>query len=155
VASGSVARPRSGTARSSPPPACRSACRCRSPPPACSLTHGASSPIYLSMSVLLLLRTAAGSTPLLLGRESFAVACPLALLGSASYPISFRRLADSLPAFFSAPVTLGALRFAWIATTNSPGDSHPRGIRHAGHTYETTRTVGDGAGFSISRRHTR
>ena len=69
-----------------------------------------------------------------LGRENFAVVGPLALLGRAFYPISVRRLADSLPASFSAPVTLGTLRFAWIATTSSPGDFHSRAIAHAGHT---------------------
>src|SRR5512138_1847504 len=47
-----------------------------------------------------------------LGRESFAVTCPLALLGTASYPVSVRRLADSLPASFGAPLAVGALRFA-------------------------------------------
>ena len=35
-----------------------------------------------------------------LGRESFAFMCPLALLGNASYPVSVRRLAGSLPRFF-------------------------------------------------------
>src|SRR5512138_41003 len=46
------------------------------------------------------------------GRESFAVNCPLALLGSASYPVPVRRLAVSLPASFSTSLTVGALRFA-------------------------------------------
>ena len=69
-----------------------------------------------------------------LGRESFAVACPLALLDSASYPIPVRQLTDSLPASFSGPLTVAALRFTWVATTNSPGDSHPQAIIHAGHT---------------------
>lgn len=71
------------------------------------------------------------------GRESFAALGPLALLGNASYPVSVRRPADSFPASFSAPVTLGALRFPWIATTNSPGDSHPQVTSHAGHTKKT------------------
>jgi hypothetical protein len=69
-----------------------------------------------------------------LGRESFAAVGPLALLDSASYPIPVRRLADSLPASFSGPLTVATLRFAWVATTNSPGDSHPLVIVHAGHT---------------------
>jgi hypothetical protein len=73
-----------------------------------------------------------------LGRESFAVSCPLALLDSASYPVPVRRLADSLPASFSGSLTVAALRFAWVATTNSPGDSHPLVIVHAGHTRETS-----------------
>ena len=69
-----------------------------------------------------------------LGRESFAVACPLALLGSASYPVRVPRLAGSLAASFSGPLTVAALRFTWVATTNSPGDSHPQVTIHAGHT---------------------
>ena len=38
--------------------------------------------------------------------------CPLALVGAASYPVPVRRLAVSLPASFSAPLAVGALRFA-------------------------------------------
>ena len=62
-----------------------------------------------------------------LGRESFAFLCTLALFGVAFYPISVRRLADSLAASFSAILTNGnqfALRFAWVATTNFPEDFH-------------------------------
>jgi len=69
-----------------------------------------------------------------LGRESFAASGPLALLDSASYPIPVRRLADSLTASFNGPLTVAALRITWVATTNSPGDSHPQDIVHAGHT---------------------
>ena len=54
------------------------------------------------------------------GRESFAVIGPLALVGTASDPVSVRQPASSLAASFSAPLTVGALRFAWVATTNSP-----------------------------------
>jgi len=75
------------------------------------------------------------------GRESFAVTCPLALLGNACYPISVRRLADSLPASFSRPLALAALRFAWVATTNFPEDSHLQAIVHAGHTHKMARRV--------------
>jgi hypothetical protein len=74
-----------------------------------------------------------------LGRESFAVSCPLALLGSAFYPIPVRQLALSLAASFSATLADGdhfALRFAWVATTNSPEDFHLQAIIHAGHTKE-------------------
>lgn len=71
------------------------------------------------------------------GRESFAVIGPLALLGNASYPIPVRQLADSLPASFSASLTIHALRFAWVATTNSPEDFHLQAIVHAGHTNAT------------------
>jgi hypothetical protein len=69
-----------------------------------------------------------------LDRESFAASCPLALLGSAFYPVLVHRLAVSLAASFSRLLTLAALRFAWVATTNSPEDFHLRAIVHAGHT---------------------
>jgi hypothetical protein len=71
-----------------------------------------------------------------LDRESFAAFCPLALLGSASYPIPVRQLADSLAAAFSRPLALAALRFTWVATINFPKDFHLRAIGHAGHTKE-------------------
>ena len=61
------------------------------------------------------------------GRESFASLCTLALFGVAFYPISVRRLTDSLAASFSAILADGnqfALRFAWVATTNFPEDFH-------------------------------
>ena len=66
-------------------------------------------------------RTTAGSTSPPLGRESFAVCCPLALVGAASYPVPVRRLAASLPASFGAPLAVGALRFA-----RGPCDRVPR-----------------------------
>jgi hypothetical protein len=74
-----------------------------------------------------------------LGREGFAVISPLALIGSAFYPVSVRRLAASLAASFSGPLTLAALRFTWVATTNSPGDFHSQVTIHAGHTNTTSR----------------
>ena len=55
---------------------------------------------------------------LTLGCWSFAVVCPLAPVGTASYPVSVRQLAVSLPASFSADLAVGpvarlvALRFA-------------------------------------------
>src|SRR5208282_6570606 len=54
-------------------------------------------------------RTTAGSTPPGLGRESFAVICPLALPDFAFYPVSVRRLAASRPASFSPGLTAGSL----------------------------------------------
>ncbi len=57
-------------------------------------------------------RTTAGSTPWLLGREGFAVLCPLALIHSALYPIPVRRLAGLLHASFSARLAAHALRLA-------------------------------------------
>jgi hypothetical protein len=68
------------------------------------------------------------------GRESFAVRCPLALIGTASDPVSVRHPTGSLAASFSALLAVGALRFTWVATTNSPEDFHLQAIAHAGHT---------------------
>jgi hypothetical protein len=36
--------------------------------------------------------------------------------------------------FFQRSLTVAALRFAWIATTDSPGDSHAQVTSHSGHT---------------------
>jgi len=72
-----------------------------------------------------------------LGRESFADRCPLALLGTASYPVLVHQPAGSLAPSFSASLAAGyhfALGFAWVATTNSPEDFHLQVIVHAGHT---------------------
>ena len=74
-----------------------------------------------------------------LGRESFAVSCPLALFGRASYPVRVPRLAASLPAAFNRPLTVAAWRFAWVATTNSPEDFHLQATLHAGHTKKGSR----------------
>src|SRR2546422_3401616 len=49
--------------------------------------------------VALLHCTTAGSTPLRLDHESFAVSCPLALLGSAFYPVLVHRRAIYAPRF--------------------------------------------------------
>jgi hypothetical protein len=70
------------------------------------------------------------------GRESFAAFGPLALLGIACYPVLVHRLADSLAASFSCSLTLAALRFTWVVTTNSPEDFHLQVTIHAGHTKE-------------------
>ena len=87
-----------------------------------------------------------------LGRESFAVTGPLALLGSASYPVLVHRLADSLAASFSAPVALGALRFTWVAATSSPKDFHLQAITHAGHTRRKRRPLAGVSRF-LNQRH--
>ncbi len=86
-----------------------------------------------------------------LGRESFAVSGPLALLGNASYPIPVRRLADSLAPSFSPPLAVGTLGFTWIATTDSPGDSHPQVTCHAGHSEEGAAHEGTAARTSQRR----
>ena len=54
----------------------------------------------------LLHRTTAGFTPLHLGHESFMASCPLALLGSAFYPVLVHRLAASLHASSPHSVSL-------------------------------------------------
>jgi len=79
-------------------------------------------------------RTAAGSTSPCLGHKSFAVIGPLALLGAASYPMSVRQPAASLPASFTPPSRIDALRLASFAVTSSPEDSHLQVNAHAGRT---------------------
>ena len=104
-------------------------------------------------------RTTAGSTPPRLGHESFAVIGPLALLGSALYPVPAIRpipgahpSGASLRLFKIAPgdfvvgsrftlhassprsVTLPQLRFTSLAVISSWRDFHPQGCAHAGRT---------------------
>ena len=80
--------------------------------------------------------TTAGFTPLRLDHESFAVPCPLALLGSAFYPVLVHRLAASLHASFPHSVTLMQLRFASFVAINSRRDLHPQECAHAGRTWK-------------------
>src|SRR5271156_6911784 len=82
----------------------------------------------------LLHRTTAGSTPLPLGHKSFAVHCPLALVGSAFYPVLVHQPAASLHASSPHSVALMPLRFASFAMTSSRWDSHPQECAHAGRT---------------------
>ena len=79
-------------------------------------------------------RTIAGSTPLPLGRRSFAVSGPLAPVRSASYPIPVRRLTGSFHAPFSARLTTNALRFPSVPATKFREDFHLQVIAHAGPT---------------------
>ena len=60
--------------------------------------------------------------------------CPLALLGSALYPILVHRLAASLNASSPRSVTLTQLRFTSFAVINSRRDFHPQECAHAGRT---------------------
>ena len=62
------------------------------------------------------------------------VSCPLALLGSAFYPVLVHRLAASLHASFPHSVTLMQLRFASFAVINLRRDLHPQECAHAGRT---------------------
>src|SRR6266567_5932962 len=63
--------------------------------------------------------TTAGSTPLPLDHESFAVHSPLALVGSAFYPVLVHRPAAALHASSPQSVALMQLRFASFAVTSS------------------------------------
>ena len=69
--------------------------------------------------------TAAGSTPLPIDHESFAVSGPLALVGNAFYPVLVHRPAASLHASSPHSVALMQLRFASLVVINSRRDLHP------------------------------
>jgi hypothetical protein len=76
----------------------------------------------------------AGSAPPRLDHENFAVSCPLALLGSAFYPVLVHRLAASLHASSPHSVALMQLRFASFAVINLREDLHLQECARAGHT---------------------
>ena len=59
---------------------------------------------------------------------------PLALLGSALYPILVHRLAASIHASFPQSVTLMQLRFSSFAVISLRRDFHPQECAHAGRT---------------------
>ena len=61
---------------------------------------------------------------------------PLALLGSAFYPVLVHRLAASLHASFPHSVALMQLRFASFVVINLRRDFHPQECAHAGRTKE-------------------
>ena len=71
--------------------------------------------------------TNAGSTPPRLYHESFAVLGPLALLGSAFYPVLVHRLAASLHASFPHSVALMQLRFTSFLRTIPNSAPSPNG----------------------------
>jgi hypothetical protein len=71
---------------------------------------------------------------LILDHESFAVTCPLALIGTAFYPVLVHRLAASIHASSPRSVTLTQLRFTSFAVVNSREDSHLQDCAHAGRT---------------------
>ena len=72
-------------------------------------------------------RTIAGSTPLPLGRRSFAVSGPLAPVRSASYPVPVRRLTGSFHASFSVRLT------ERLALPFGPCDQVPGGLSPPSH----------------------
>src|ERR1035437_688592 len=71
---------------------------------------------------------------LILDHKSFAVSGPLALIGSAFYPVLVHRLAVSIHASFPRSVTLPQLRFTSFAVVSSREDLHLRECAHAGRT---------------------
>ena len=74
---------------------------------------------------------------LTLDHESFAVSGPLALVGTAFYPVRVPRLAASLHASSPHSVALMQLRFASFAVINSREDLHLQECAHAGRTKKT------------------
>ena len=74
-----------------------------------------------------------------LDHKSFAECCPLALLGTASYPVLVHRLAVSLHASFPHSVALMQLRFASFAVANLREDFHLQDRAHAGRTTKKAR----------------
>src|SRR5476651_1270081 len=77
---------------------------------------------------------------LIFDHKSFAVSCPLALIGSASYPILVHRLAVSIHASSPRSVTLPQLRFTSFAVVSSRRDFHPQECAHAGRTRKRSRS---------------
>ena len=78
--------------------------------------------------------TTAGFTPPRLDHKSFAVHGPLALLGSAFYPVLVHRLTASIHASFPHSVTLMQLRFSSFVVINLREDLHLQECAHAGRT---------------------
>ena len=77
----------------------------------------------------LLRRTTAGFTPLRLGHKSFAAFGPLALLGSASYPILVHRLTVYAPRFLSTVARPSAVALHFVRCGQLTGGLAPPGVR--------------------------
>ncbi|WP_219996617.1 hypothetical protein, partial [Pseudomonas fluorescens] len=71
---------------------------------------------------------------LTLDHKSFAVLCPLALVGFALYPVLVHRLAVSIHASSPHSVALMQLRFTSFAVVSLRRDFHPQDCAHAGRT---------------------
>ena len=71
---------------------------------------------------------------LILDHKSFAVSCPLALIGAAFYPVLVHRLAVSLHASSPRSVTFPQLRFTSFAVVSLREGLHLRECAHAGRT---------------------
>jgi hypothetical protein len=79
----------------------------------------------------------AGFTPLPFGHRGFAIACSLASVRSASYPVLVHRLAGSFHASFTPSSRIDALRFPSLTVTCSGEDFHLPICAHAGRTNDT------------------
>src|SRR5690606_6654918 len=77
----------------------------------------------------LLHRTTAGYTPPHLGHKSFAASCPLALLGSASYPIFVHRLTVYDPRFLPTVGRPSAVALHFVRCGQLTGGLSPPGVR--------------------------
>jgi hypothetical protein len=77
----------------------------------------------------LLLCTTAGFTPLRLDHKSFAVMGPLALLGSAFYPILVHRLADYAPRFLPTLSHPHAVALHFVRRDQLTAGLPPAGVR--------------------------
>jgi hypothetical protein len=82
-------------------------------------------------------RTTAGFTLPPFDHKSFAICCPLALVGIALYPVLVHRLAVSIHASSPHSVTLMQLRFTSFAVVSLRWDFHPQDCAHAGRTTKT------------------
>ena len=71
---------------------------------------------------------------LTLDHKSFAVLCPLALIGFALYPVLVHRLMVSIHASAPHSVTLMQLRFTSFAVVSLRRDFHPQDCANAGRT---------------------
>src|SRR5471030_3179371 len=71
---------------------------------------------------------------LILDHKSFAVSCPLALIGTAFYPVLVHRLAVSLHASSPRSVAFPQSRFTSFAVVSLREDLHLRECAHAGRT---------------------
>ena len=77
----------------------------------------------------LLHRTTAGFTPLRLGHESFAASCPLALLGSAFYPVLVHRLTVYASRFLPTLSHPCAVALHFVRCGQLTGGLAPPGVR--------------------------
>ena len=73
--------------------------------------------------------TTAGFTPLRLGHQSFAVSCPIALLGSAFYPVLVHRLAVYAPRFLPTLGRPHAVALPFVRCDQLTAGLTPAGVR--------------------------